>query len=174
MARRVGHAGRTPDGRILWGGYDAIYHMYSKQSAEMENRPESWAMLSRHFFETFPQLEGLAFTHAWGGAIDTSTRFSIFFGTAMSNKVAYAVGYTGLGVAATRFAGEVMLDLLQGRHSVATRTDFVLSKPLPLPPEPIRFAGVQATRWSMAREDVTGKRNAWLRTLDRLGLGFDS
>ena len=45
-------------------------------------------------------------------AIDTSTRFSVFFGRAMSNRVAYAVGYTGLGVAATRFAASTMLDLL--------------------------------------------------------------
>ena len=53
-------------------------------------------------------------------------------------------------------------------------TDLVRSKPLPFPPEPFRFLGIQATRWSMDREDRTGKRNVWLRTLDRLGLGFDS
>ncbi len=67
-----------------------------------------------------------------------------------------------------------MLDLLSGRRSIATQTDFVKTKPLPFPPEPFRFAGIQATRWSMDREDKTGKRNAWLRSLDRLGLGFDS
>ena len=36
------------------------------------------------------------------------------------------------------------------------------------------FAGIQATRWSLDREDKTGRRNGWLRTLDRLGIGFDS
>ena len=68
----------------------------------LESRPETWAKLSAHFFETFPQLDDVKFTHTWGGAIDTSTRFSVFFGTAMSNRVVYAVGYTGLGVAATQ------------------------------------------------------------------------
>jgi hypothetical protein len=92
----------------------------------------------------------------------------------MSNRVVYAVGYTGLGVAATRFAASTMLDLLAGRKSIATKTDFVKDKPLPFPPEPFRFMGIQATRWSLDREDKTGKRNAWLRTLDRMGLGFDS
>ncbi len=164
----------TPDNRILWGGYDAIYYWRSKMSTELESRPETWAKLSGHFFETFPQLADVDFSHAWGGAIDTSTRFSVFFGTAKSNRVAYALGYTGLGVAATRFAAVVMLDLLSGRKSIATETDFVKSKPLPFPPEPFRFVGIQATRWSMDREDRTGKRNAWLRSLDRLGLGFDS
>ncbi len=88
--------------------------------------------------------------------------------------MAYAVGYTGLGVAATRFAATTMLDLLHGRRSVAVSTDFVRSKPLPFPPEPFRFLGIQATRWALDREDRTGRRNAWLRLLDRLGMGFDS
>jgi glycine/D-amino acid oxidase-like deaminating enzyme len=164
----------TSDNRILWGGYDAIYFWKSKVGTDLESRPETWAKLSSHFFETFPQLSDVRFSHVWGGAIDTSTRFSVFFGTAMSDRIAYAVGYTGLGVAATRFAASTMLDLLAKRRTIATQTDFVKSKPLPFPPEPFRFAGIQATRWSMDREDRTGHRNAWLRTLDRLGLGFDS
>jgi hypothetical protein len=50
----------------------------------------------------------------------------------------------------------------------------VQEKPLPVPPEPFRFIGIQTTRWSLDREDRTGKRNLWLRGLDRFGLGFDS
>jgi glycine/D-amino acid oxidase-like deaminating enzyme len=164
----------TEDDRILWGGYDAVYYWGGKMSSELESRPQSWATLSRHFFETFPQLEDVKFTHAWGGAIDTSSRFCVFWGRAMHGRVAYALGYTGLGVASSRFGAAVMLDLLDGRRSVATETEFVKSKPLPFPPEPFRFAGIQATRWSLDHEDKTGKRNAWLRTLDRFGLGFDS
>ena len=130
--------------------------------------------MSKHFFDTFPQLEGLKFTHTWGGAIDTCSRFSVFWGRAMQGRVAYSVGYTGLGVAATRFGAEVMLDILDGKRSRATQTQFVKSKPIPFPPEPFRYLGIQATRWSLDREDSTGKRNLWLRSLDRLGLGFDS
>lgn len=164
----------TQDNRILWGGYDAVYFWRGKVNTELESRPETWAKLSKHFFDTFPQLEGLKFEHLWGGAIDTSSRFCVFWGQAMQGRVAYAVGYTGLGVASARFGGEVMLDLLDGRRSVATQTEFVKQKPLPFPPEPFRFIGIQATRWSLDREDSTGRRNAWLRTLDRFGLGFDS
>jgi glycine/D-amino acid oxidase-like deaminating enzyme len=164
----------TEDNRILWGGYDTIYHWRGKVAHELESRPETWATLSRHFFDTFPQLDGVRFSHIWGGAIDTCSRFCVFWGTAMSGRVAYALGYTGLGVASTRFGAEVMLDLIDGRRTVATSTDFVKDKPLPFPPEPFRFAGIQATRWSLDREDRTGKRNVWLRALDRFGLGFDS
>jgi len=164
----------TADNRILWGGYDAMYYFRGKMNTELESRPESWALLSQHFFQTFPQLEGVRFSHAWGGAIDTCTRFSVFWGRAMGGRVAYALGYTGLGTASTRFGAEVMLDLLDGRRSKATSTKFVQDKPLPFPPEPFRFVGIQTTRWSLDREDKTGKRNIWLKSLDRLGLGFDT
>ena len=164
----------TADNRILWGGYDAMYFFGGKMSVDLESRPESWAKLSQHFFETFPQLEGVKFSHVWGGAIDTCSRYSVFWGQAMRDRVAYAIGYTGLGVASSRFGAEVMLDLLDGRKTQATQTKFVQSKPLPFPPEPFRFIGIQTTRWALSREDRTGKRNLWLRTLDRLGLGFDS
>ncbi len=164
----------TEDNRILWGGYDAIYFFRGRVLAELESRPESWATLSKHFFTTFPQLEGVKFTHAWGGAIDTSSRFCVFWGRAMGGRVSYALGYTGLGVAASRFGGEVMLDMLYGHRSIATQTDFVRRKPLPFPPEPFKFIGIQATRWSLDHEDRTGRRNMWLRALDKLGLGFDS
>lgn len=164
----------TEDNRILWGGYDAVYYFRGQVNPLLEQRPETFAKLSSHFFETFPQLEGVNFTHLWGGAIDTCTRFSVFWGRAMSGRVAYAAGYTGLGTAASRFGGEVMLDLLDDRRTMATQLDFVKHKPIPFPPEPFRFLGIQFTRRSLAREDRTGKRNWWLRLLDRLGLGFDS
>ncbi|HAP77677.1 MAG TPA: FAD-dependent oxidoreductase [Acidimicrobiaceae bacterium] len=164
----------TEDNRILWGGYDVIYFWGGKMNSEFESRPETWAKLSKHFFDTFPQLEGVKFTHTWGGVIDTCSRFSVFWGKAWQGRVAYSVGYTGLGVASTRFGAEVMLDLLDGKRSKATETEFVKSKPIPFPPEPFRFIGIQATRYSLDREDKTGKRNLWLRGLDRFGLGFDS
>ncbi|MFI5952231.1 NAD(P)/FAD-dependent oxidoreductase [Cryptosporangium sp. NPDC051539] len=165
----------TADHRILWGGYDAIYHFGGRVRARYEGRPETSARLAGHFFETFPQLEGLRFTHAWGGAIDTCTRFSAFFGTAHAGRVAYAAGYTGLGVGATRFGAEVMLDLLAGETTERTATRMVRTKPLPFPPEPLRYAGVELTRRSLVAADANGgRRNLWLRAMDAVGFGFDS
>ncbi|MFE1962263.1 NAD(P)/FAD-dependent oxidoreductase [Streptomyces sp. NPDC059479] len=165
----------TPDHRILWGGYDAVYPYGGRLSAELDHRPETYLKLATHFFECFPQLAGLRFSHAWGGAIDTCSRFAAFFGTAYDGQVAYAAGYTGLGVGATRFGGDVMLDLLAGERTERTELEMVRSKPLPFPPEPVAWAGIGLTKWSLARADARGgRRNAWLRTMDRLGLGFDS
>jgi glycine/D-amino acid oxidase-like deaminating enzyme len=165
----------TRDSRILWGGYDAVYHYASRQRAELEGRSATHEVLAEHFFATFPQLEGLRFTHAWGGLIDTCTRFTAFHGTAFDGAVAYALGFTGLGVGATRFAAEVALDQLAGEETERTALRMVRERPLPFPPEPLRWAGIELTRRSLARADGNGgRKNLWLRTTDRLGMGFDS
>ena len=164
----------TPDDRILWGGYDAIYHFGRSVDTAHEDRTESFETLARNFAETFPQLQDVRFTHRWAGAIDTCTRFCAFFGVTRGRRIAYATGFTGLGVGASRFGADVMLDLLAGEPTERTRLRMVREKPLPFPPEPIAWIGIQLTRWSLAREDATGRRNLWLRLLDRLGLGFDS
>jgi glycine/D-amino acid oxidase-like deaminating enzyme len=166
---------QTADHRILWGGYDAVYYFGNDVDTKREHRAETYATLAGNFFRTFPQLEGLRFSHRWGGVIDTCSRFTAFWGTAHAGRVAYVLGYTGLGVGATRFGASVLLDLLQGRDTERTRLQMVRSKPLPFPPEPLRSAGIGLTRWSIARADANdGRRNLWLRTLDRVGLGFDS
>jgi glycine/D-amino acid oxidase-like deaminating enzyme len=165
----------TADNRILWGGYDAIYHYGRHIRTRYDQRPATTRILAEHFFQTFPQLDGLRFTHQWGGAIDTSTRFCAFFGTAHHGDVAYALGYTGLGVGATRFGAQVMLDLLDGEPTPRTSLRMVQSRPLPFPPEPLAYAGIQLTRRSLSRADGRqGERNLLLRTLDRIGVGYDS
>lgn len=165
----------SADNRILWGGYDAIYPYGGRVRAEYDDRPETYAKLAEHFFTCFPQLEGLNFSHAWGGAIDTCSRFSAFFGTAHQGKVAYAAGFTGLGVGATRFGADVMLDLLAGERTERTELEMVRKKPLPFPPEPFAWTGIALTKWSLAHADSHGgRRNLWLKTMDKLGLGFDS
>ena len=165
----------TADGRILWGGYDAIYHWNNGVGLQLEQRPASFARLAEHFFQAFPQLEGVRFTHTWGGAIDTCSRFSPFWGTAHHGKTAYSMGYTGLGVGASRFGALVVLDLLNGRHTERTALEFVKTKPLPFPPEPLRSIGIKLSQWSMRQADENqGRENLWLKIMDWVGLGFDS
>jgi hypothetical protein len=78
-------------------------------------------------------------------------------------------------VGATRFGANTMLDLLSGEQTERTSLAMMRTKPVPFPPEPARSAVIQLTRASMARADRNdGRRGLWLRTLDRLGLGFDS
>lgn len=175
MSNQFHYYRMSKDNRILWGGYDAIYHFGGKIRPGYEDRDATYRRLAGHFFTTFPQLEDVTFTHRWGGVIDTSTRFCAFFGSAYGGRVGYAAGFTGLGVAATRFAAEVMLDRFGGTSTERTELEMVKSIPLPFPPEPLASAGIQATRWSLDRADHReGRRNVLLRALDSVGLGFDS
>jgi glycine/D-amino acid oxidase-like deaminating enzyme len=174
-SRQFHYTRTTADGRILWGGYDAIYYWNNGFGPRFENDQASFARLAEHFFQAFPQLEGIRFTHAWGGAIDTCSRFSPFWGTEHHGKTAYAMGYTGLGVGASRFGARVILDLLDGCETERTALEMVRTKPLPFPPEPLRSIGIRLSRWSMAQADANqGRENLWLRAMNWLGLGFDS
>lgn len=165
----------TEDGRILFGGYDALYHGKGDVNPEFDTDLDSFARLADHFVQTFPQLADVNFTHGWGGAIDTCSRFSAFWGKAHGGKTVYVAGFTGLGVGASRFAALTSLDLLQERDTRRTRLQMVKTKPLPFPPEPFRRWVIAWTIKSLQKADrKSGKRNVWLRLLDSLGLGFDS
>lgn len=175
LANQFHYSRLTADNRILWGGYDAVYHAGGRIKPQYEDRSESFRKLASHFFTTFPQLAGVKFTHRWAGVIDTSTRFCAFYGQAFNGRVQYVAGFTGLGVGATHFAADVIVDRLEGRSTERTELQMVREMPLPFPPEPIASVGINLTRWSLDRADHNhGKRNVLLRTLDALGLGFDS
>ncbi|MEM9204036.1 MAG: FAD-binding oxidoreductase [Actinomycetota bacterium] len=165
---------RTVDNRILWGGYDANYYYGNGMGAEYEDRLDSHELIARQFFETFPQLEGLSFTHRWAGPIGTTSKFSAAYGTGHRGRLAWAAGYTGLGVGASRFGARVALDLVDGMTTERTELEMVRRKPMPFPPEPLRSAAIQTTRRAIAKADRTGKPGVLLRTLDRFGVGFDS
>ena len=174
-SRQFHYSRTTADGRILWGGYDAVYYWNNGFGPHLELDSGSFARLATHFFQAFPQLEGLRFSHAWGGSIDTCSRFSPFWGRAHHGRTAYAMGYTGLGVGASRFGARVLLDILDRKQTERTELRMVRTRPLPFPPEPFRSIGINLTRWSMDRADRNqGRENLWLKVISWLGLGFDS
>ncbi len=174
MGNQFHYYRKTPDNRILWGGYDANYYYGNDSSAKREVRPESHQLLARQFIDTFPQLEGVRFEYQWAGLIDSTSRFTPYFKTTMNNKVSYAIGFTGLGTGSSRFGAQVALDLLLNPKSELLNFEMVRKSPIPFPPEPLRFTTVAFTRKQLQREDRTGKRGLWLRILDFFGVGFNS
>jgi glycine/D-amino acid oxidase-like deaminating enzyme len=166
---------QTADNRILWGGYDAIYHRNNGVGPRFDQRPTTFARLEEHFRRAFPQLGDLAFPYRWGGAIDTTSRFTVTFGQSLGGRLTYALGYTGLGVGASRWAGGIVRDFILRPDSDLLQLRFVQSLPLPFPPEPARSVVVNAVRHELDRADRNaGRRGILLRTLDALGIGFDS
>ncbi len=164
----------SEDNRILWGGYDANYYYGNAMGPKVEQRTRSHELIAGHFFETFPQLEGLGFSHRWAGPIGTTSKFAVAFGTRHNQRLSWAAGYTGLGVGASRFGARVALDLVDGRDTERTQLEMVRKKPMPFPPEPLRSLAIQTTRRAIAKADRTGRAGPLLRLLDRFGVGFDS
>jgi len=166
---------RTADDRILWGGYDVHYHFGGRVGPAVEHHAPTTNRLARNFFHTFPQLEGLRFTHRWSGPIASTTRFTCAWGTTHAGRIAWAAGYTGLGVGASRFGAQVALDLVDGLSTERTELQMVQRRPFPFPPEPARWIAVQATRAAIKRADRReGREGPWLRTLGRFGMGLNS
>ncbi len=164
----------TRDNRITWGGGGAVrYYFNSGTGPDCADIPERFEQLSREFFKTFPQLKGLKFSHRWSGIIATSSRFCMVPGVAHNGRVAWAVGYTGLGVGASRFGARIGIELLGYQPSDILNMQFVTKTPLPWVPEPFRWLGVTITQRALVKADRNnGKRGLWLKLLDRLNLGF--
>jgi glycine/D-amino acid oxidase-like deaminating enzyme len=165
---------KTRDNRILWGGYDAIYHYGSRRDEALTQRPASFARLAEQFQAAFPPLRNVRFSHAWGGIIDTSARTTFFTGSEEQGRIAYALGFTGQGVSASRFAARSMIDLLAGERTERTELAMTSNKPFRFPVEPLRYLGVRLVQRSLAREDRNGQRDFILKACDALGIGFDS
>ena len=166
----------TEDNRILWGGYDAIYY-WRRQGQRRAREPagdvgQAEPALLRHV----PAARGRQVHPHRGAARSTRAAGSACSGArAMQRprRLRARLHRARRRVDAVRRRG----DARPARRPALAwprRPSSCRSKPLPFPPEPFRFVGIQATRWSLDREDRTGKRNVWLRILDRLGLGFDS
>ena len=165
----------TRDNRITWGGGGAVRYYFNRGiDGELMDAPARYEQLANEFFEMFPQLEGeVKFTHRWGGIIATSTRFCVVPGVKHNGRLAWAVGYTGNGVSASRFGARIGIELLGYQPSEVINMQMVTSKAFPWPPEPLRWMAVKMTQRALVKADENGgKRGLWLKFLDALGLGF--
>ncbi len=164
----------TKDNRITWGGGGAVrYYFNNGIDKKLMNAPACYEQLAREFFEMFPQLDDVKFTHQWGGIIATSTRFCMVPGVAHDGRLAWSVGYTGHGVGASRFGARIGIELLGYQPTDIINMQFVRGKTLPWAPEPFRWLGVRLTQRALIKADRNhGKRGLWLSFLDKLGLGF--
>ena len=155
MANQFHYYRQTDDDRILWGGYDAVYDFGGRVTPERDQRPATFELLAEPLLRRRSRSSrGCGFTHRWGGAIDTCSRFSALWGRALGGRAVYVVGFTGLGVGASRFGARVGLDLLDGLDTERTRLEMVRRRPLPFPPEPARWAAIELTRRALARADA--------------------
>ena len=166
----------TADGRVLWGGTDAVYRYGGPISPRRDRNEPIRRRLEREFQDTFPQLGRVRFTHHWGGPISLTSRFVPRIGSFDGGRVHYAFGYSGHGVAPAHTAGRILRDRVLGRDTDDTAVCFV-DRPQPsFPPEPLTWVGAELSRRLLQRQDrlMDAGRDAGdtdpllLRVLDRL------
>jgi len=164
----------TKDNRITYGGGAAVRYYFNRGiDVKFADATTLYEQLAKEFFEIFPQLQDVKFSHKWGGIIATSTRFCMVPGVAHDGRLAWSVGYTGRGVSASRFGARIGIELLGYEPSDILKMAFVTKKALPWAPEPFRWFGVKFTQNALVKADKNdGKRGLWLKFLDSLGLGF--
>ncbi|WP_161976319.1 FAD-binding oxidoreductase [Mycolicibacterium sp. CH28] len=162
----------TADHRLYWGGSEAVYRFGSRRPSAYE--AQRWDNLAAEARTWFPQLSDLAWTHRWTGAVPVTTSGVPAFGTALGGRMHYVFGFTGLGVLASKVAGQVLASRVLAQPCRAAELQWARRRALPFPPEPIRWAAVERARHDILRADQTGKSSRYLKTLDRFGMGFTS
>jgi len=138
----------TADGRIVFGGESAP-HFYGGAPSSGAYRP-SIEKLQRSLLVTFPQLEGVRFTHTWGGTMAFTRDFTPSVGRLDgADNVFYAACCNGEGVVMTQLGGMILARLVAGESDALTRLAIV-DRPLPwLGVEPVRSVAVRAAEWAL-------------------------
>jgi glycine/D-amino acid oxidase-like deaminating enzyme len=83
----------TADGRILWGGTDAVHELGGPIVPRRDRHERIRRRLEREFLATFPQLGRVRFTHHWGGPLSVTSRFTPQLGSLHGGRLHYAFGY---------------------------------------------------------------------------------
>jgi len=159
----------TRDNRIIFGGL-VSYHFNGNDDPAADRDERTYYKLGSVFYKTFPQLRDVRFSHAWGGPIDYCSRGAVFARRYFGQKVVYVAGYTGFGVAGSRFGACMGLNILFDRKSPERELDISRKGPSWIPPEPLRWLGAKITFHAFDGADEEGGwKRLWIDGIKRLG-----
>ena len=158
----------TDDGRIAIGGGTAgvVFGGRIDQGSTRDGRVAKVA--ARGLLWLFPQLEGVRFTHAWGGPIDQTASFLPFFRTLSPGNVHAGLGFSGHGLAQTKLGGKILASLALGTSDRWTAMPVVGPEVAKAPPEPFRWPLVRAAVWGLKsgdRREDAGRPRGRIRDL---------
>lgn len=159
----------TKDNRIIFGGLVA-YHFNGNPEPWQDGCKSTYHRLAQAFHRTFPQLAGIRFSHAWGGPIDYCSRGSVFAKPYLEGRAVFVAGYTGFGIAASRFGARMGLNMLFDLDGPERHLDVARQSPVYIPPEPLRWIAARITFHALDGADAEGGwKRAWTRGIKALG-----
>ncbi|MCB1739228.1 MAG: FAD-binding oxidoreductase [Gammaproteobacteria bacterium] len=134
-ARPIDYYRLDAQGRLLFGSGSALFDLCAEQ--------RRWR-LRRRMLRVFPRLRGLSeagFAHVWSGRVGVTRNRLLDFGR-LGDRVWYARGYSGHGVALAVEAGWMLADKVAGHGA-----SFDLVASLPTRPFPGRVLGRAWASW---------------------------
>jgi glycine/D-amino acid oxidase-like deaminating enzyme len=105
----------TPDRRMLFGGRAAFFpetDQTIRRSAEI---------LRRGMIDVYPQLRNAKIDYVWGGTLDFA--FDIMPHAGQIDRLYYALGYAGHGVAMATWQGQKMAELIAAEKIAGDKPD---------------------------------------------------
>jgi putative aminophosphonate oxidoreductase len=103
----------------------------------------------------YPEFAGIDVTHAWSGPIDRTTTGLPCFGRAEGNeRLLYAVGFSGNGVAPCVTGGRILSSLVLGADDRWASCGLARGPKQLFPPEPIRYVGGLVVREAVRRKEA--------------------
>jgi len=157
-ARNLVHYLRlTKDNRLAIGGSDVTIAYGRDMDRDLNEK--TFQQLEKDTVELFPGLKGVRFTFRWGGPVSVTLQMAPAIGMVGDQRAWYSLGCVGHGVAPTHLNGQTLADLLLEKKTDLTSVWFVNRKPIPWPPEPLRWAASQALLGYLHAEDWWYERN---------------
>ncbi|HEY5903327.1 MAG TPA: FAD-dependent oxidoreductase [Anaerolineales bacterium] len=151
-ARNLVHYLRlTVDNRLAIGGSDVSIAYGNSMDHDLNERV--FRQLESDTLELFPSLKDVRFVFRWGGPVSVTLQMAPAIGMVGDERAWYSLGCVGHGVAPTHLNGQTLADLLLERRTGLTSVWFVERKPIPWPPEPLRWAASQALLGYLHAED---------------------
>jgi glycine/D-amino acid oxidase-like deaminating enzyme len=155
----VHYAQVTRDGRIAFGRGGGAIGPAGRVLRSHFVDPKTVAIVAAGFRRWFPQLAGVALTHAWGGAVDRAPGHLPFAGTLGDHdNIHYATGFSGNGVGPSALLGRMVGRRALGVVDEYTRNAITGGPPSYLPPEPARILGGVVVRDAVRRAEGAEER----------------
>ena len=95
----------SEDWRMIFGGGETF-------SSRFVKNPKSF--VTKRMLKVFPQLKNYKIDYSWGGTLAITVNRLPNFGTIMGDKVIYAFGYSGHGLALSVLTGKLIAEHISG------------------------------------------------------------
>jgi glycine/D-amino acid oxidase-like deaminating enzyme len=154
----VDYLSRTVDGRVLFGGRGAPYHLGSRIADRYDRHEPTHALLREQLASWFPGLRDVGFSHAWGGPLGMPRDWLPSFHHDPRTGIAQTLGYTGQGVATSNLGGRVLADLIVHGETPHRDLPMVGHRSRRWEPEPLRWLGARYLQTALRRIDARAAR----------------